>query len=181
MKRVITNPMFDDTVTFVKTSDETGGEYTLLEIQLSPGGGNPLHYHFDYEETFTAKEGELTVNQAKNKSVNLKPGKSYTVKRNEVHGFANTTDAPITFEVKLSPGQQGFEDCLRIMYGLAHDGLMNKNGAPKDLATAFILGEMGKMKITDTMYKLISPLGNWMARRAIEKGKKDELINRYCR
>ena len=57
MKRVINNPIFDDTVTFVKTSKETGGEYTLLEIQLSPGGGNPLHYHFDYEETFTAKEG----------------------------------------------------------------------------------------------------------------------------
>ena len=57
MKRVINNPIFDDTVTFVKTSKETGGEYTLLEIQLSPGGGNPLHYHFDYEETFMAKEG----------------------------------------------------------------------------------------------------------------------------
>jgi quercetin dioxygenase-like cupin family protein len=173
--------MFDDTVTFVKTSEETGGEYTLLEIQLSPGGGNPLHYHFDYEETFTAKKGTLTVKKAKSQSLTLNPEESYTVKRNEVHGFANTTQEPITFEVKLSPGQPGFEDSLRIIYGLAHDGLMNKNGAPKDLATAFILGEMGKMKITDVMYKLIAPLGNWLAKKAIQKGKKEELINRYCR
>ena len=36
--RTIYNPIFDDTVTFKKFSYETGGEYTLLEIDLAPGG-----------------------------------------------------------------------------------------------------------------------------------------------
>jgi hypothetical protein len=35
-KRVFENPVFGDKATFLKTADETGGAYTLLEIELAP-------------------------------------------------------------------------------------------------------------------------------------------------
>ena len=52
MKRTIVNPIIKDTVTFLQTSQESGGKITEGEITLMPGGGNPLHYHKTYSETF---------------------------------------------------------------------------------------------------------------------------------
>ena len=65
MKRVIVNPIFRDTVTFIKTSAETNGQFTEAELMLMPGGRNPLHYHLSYSETFTAIDGELGLGLAK--------------------------------------------------------------------------------------------------------------------
>ncbi|MBS9523143.1 cupin domain-containing protein [Litoribacter alkaliphilus] len=181
MQRTITNPIFDDKVTFLKTSEETNREYTLLEIELAPKGGNPLHFHTCYTETFTAKEGQLEVKQEGGKSKILQPGESYKVAIMEPHGFHNPNDDKITFHVKLEPGQKGFEDSIRIMYGLAHDGLADKRGLPKDLATNFILAEMGNMESPAFIFKLLSPLGKYMAKKAIKKGKKKELLEMYCK
>ena len=38
----IYNPIQKDYVTFLETSDETGGEHTLIEIEVAPGGGRRL-------------------------------------------------------------------------------------------------------------------------------------------
>ena len=59
MKRTIVNPIFNDVVTFLQTAEESGGKISEAEITLMPGGGNPLHYHKTYSETFTAMDGDL--------------------------------------------------------------------------------------------------------------------------
>lgn len=46
--RKIYNPIQQDCVTFLKTSAETDGEYTLVEVELADGGGGGLHYHKTY-------------------------------------------------------------------------------------------------------------------------------------
>ena len=38
-KRRIYNPIQKDYATFLKTSEETGGERTVIEIEVAPGGG----------------------------------------------------------------------------------------------------------------------------------------------
>ena len=53
-KRVFENPVIGDRVTFLKSSEETNGAYTLLEIELIAKGGNALHYNRSFSETFTA-------------------------------------------------------------------------------------------------------------------------------
>ena len=45
MQRKIYNPIQKDTVTFLKTSEDTKGEYTLVEVELADDGGVGLHYH----------------------------------------------------------------------------------------------------------------------------------------
>ena len=67
MKRTIVNPLFKDTVTFVRTSAESDGTITEAEITLLPGGKNPIHYHKTYSETFTAIDGEAGVDWGRKK------------------------------------------------------------------------------------------------------------------
>jgi mannose-6-phosphate isomerase-like protein (cupin superfamily) len=43
------NPQYKDYATFLKTSEETDGEYTLIEFEVGPGGGNTPHYHKTYD------------------------------------------------------------------------------------------------------------------------------------
>ncbi len=40
-KRTFFNPVINDTATFIKTSEETKGEYSLLEIELYKSYGPP--------------------------------------------------------------------------------------------------------------------------------------------
>ena len=39
------HPLQKDYATFLETSEETGGDRTLIEIEVAPGGGNAPHYH----------------------------------------------------------------------------------------------------------------------------------------
>jgi quercetin dioxygenase-like cupin family protein len=59
MERTIVNPVFKDVCPFLQTSAETNGRLSELEVTLGPGGGNPLHRHTGFTETFTAIEGNL--------------------------------------------------------------------------------------------------------------------------
>jgi mannose-6-phosphate isomerase-like protein (cupin superfamily) len=180
MERTIINPLYKDTVTFTQMSEETGGKITELELTLSPKGGNPLHYHTSFEETFTAVKGDLGL-ELKNKKLILKPGESYTVKKKEIHGFFNpSASEEIEFNIKIVPGHTGFEHSLRIMYGLAQDGQTLKNGIPKDLGVAFWLGELNDSNVDGILFKVLKPLGTFLAKKVKTKGLDKKLINKYC-
>lgn len=47
-----------DTYTIVVTGKDTGGQYTLIDMYVPPGGGPPPHRH-DFEEMFTMLDGEV--------------------------------------------------------------------------------------------------------------------------
>jgi hypothetical protein len=57
--RVFINPVFKDRLTVLKTREETGGEYSLNELEKAPGEGNFMHTHSAFEEKFTAVKGIL--------------------------------------------------------------------------------------------------------------------------
>jgi quercetin dioxygenase-like cupin family protein len=75
LPRTITNPLIGDTVTFLETSEETNGAYTLVEVTLAAGGGNGLHYHLDFDEEFEVIEGVLGV-QCEKEILHLKHGQT---------------------------------------------------------------------------------------------------------
>ena len=179
MKRTIVNPIIQDTVTFLKTAEETNGQYTEIEITLMPGGGNLLHYHKTYAETFTSVDGDLQINLAKGRSMTLHPGESYTVQPMELHSFFNPTDRKITFRVKMNPGHTGFEHSIRILYGLAADGLTDEKSVAKSLKHTAIIVCMSDMNLPG-LFSLMFPLLKWMANRAKSSGEEQELIDRYC-
>ena len=182
MKRRITNPVFEDEVRFVKTAEETGGEVTELEIILKPGGGNDLHYHQTYEEVFTAVDGSLGVRLGRDAEEKiLEPGQSEVVQRGQIHAFFNPTDADITFKVELKPGHTGFEQSLRIMYGLAHDGQVNDKGMPTNPKYLGVIARLSEMRSPNLVLRLCEPLFLWLGKRAEKDGTLDELVDKYCR
>lgn len=180
MKRTIINPVIKDTATFIQTSADSGGEVTAIEITLMPGGSNPLHYHKTYSETFTTIEGELGLKIRKKGTKTLKSGESYTVEPMKAHAFFNATDKPVKFKVELKPGHQGFENSIRILYGLAGDGLTNKKSVPKSLKHTALIACMSDMNLPG-LFTLLFPVLRGIAKKAKDRGEEEKLIKRYCR
>ena len=175
--RTIYNPVFDDTVTFKRFSYETGGEYTLLEIDLAPGGGNAMHYHNRFTETFIAVEGELGVD-LRRQSFLLSEGEQMTVDKGQVHRFYNPGKERIVFQVKVEPGSAGFERALYIMYGLTQDGYARENGLLKEFDHTAIFLSLSDTRVPGIM-NIMNPLFKRAAKRAERSGLQDELLERY--
>lgn len=179
MYRTVVNPMIKDTATFLQTAEETGGKVTEIEITLMPKGENPLHYHKTYSETFTAIEGELGVKLGKGKTITLKPGETHTVEPMGLHAFFNPTDREIKFNVKMNPGHTGFENSIRILSGLAGDGLTDKKSIPKSIKHMAIIVCMSDMNVPGAM-SVMFPLLKYFARKAKENGEEQRLLDKYC-
>ena len=177
--RTIVNPIFKDVVTFLKRANETNGEYSNAEITLLPGGRNVPHFHKAYTETFTALHGHLGV-KAAGKTIILKPGSSFTVPIGVVHHFFNPGQDAIRFSVTITPGFEGFEHMLRILYGLARDGKTDKKGLPKDLSTIALLGEIGDTALPG-VFRFLTPIFKLLAAGARRRGEEKRLMSRYCR
>jgi quercetin dioxygenase-like cupin family protein len=177
-KKVHENPIYGDKAIFLKTSAETEGALTLIEIELSVNGGNTKHYHASYSENFTVTEGELTL-YVNGSFMKLKKGESFLVNSKVVHYFKNNTQKKVRFLVEFQPGQPGFEKALMIGYGLAKDGLTNKKGIPKKFSHLALLIVLSGAQVPG-LFKMIDPLFKWVAKRAEKKGELQKLVNQYC-
>lgn len=175
--RQIHNPIFDDTVTFLRYSYETDGAYTLLEIDLSPEGGNTQHSHRRFAETFIAVDGILGV-EHEGEDYLLQPGQEITALPGEVHRFYNPGDERIRFQVKIEPGSAGFEKALYLLYGLTRDGYTDDYGRPEDFGHIALF-----VKLSDTrapgLLNLLNPLLKRAANRMETSGEAEELLQRY--
>ena len=173
------HPLQKDYATFLETSEETGGDRTLIEIEVAPGGGNAPHYHKTYDEHFEVIEGQLEVLVGR-ETRTLRPGERAVAGRNVLHRFRNPTDTPTKFLVELRPGHAGFEKAVKAGYGLAADGLTNPTGVPKNPYHLAVLLGWSEMRVPG-VFTLAEPLLRLLARRAHRKGIDLELEARYCR
>jgi len=173
------HPLQKDYATFLKTSEQTGGEYTLIEVEVAPGGGNAPHYHKTYDEHFEVVEGALEVLVGKETRV-LRPGQKAVAGKNTLHRFRNPTERPTTFLVELRPGHAGFEKALKAGYGLAADGRTLSDGTPKNPYHLAVLLEWSELRVPGIL-TVAEPLFRLLARRARRKGIDKELEARYCR
>ena len=179
MKRKIINPVIKDTVTFLQTSRETDSLVSELECTLMPKGRNFPHYHKTFSETFTAIDGALGLRLAGKKTMILQPNETYTVQKNQVHSFFNPGNHEIRFNIRITPGHEGFEQTLRILYGLAADGLTNHKSVPKSLQHIAIIGNLSDSYLPGLM-KILSPVFNHLAHKAKRQGLEKALIEKYC-
>ncbi|GGH30137.1 cupin domain-containing protein [Dyadobacter endophyticus] len=175
LQRIIANPEY--TVTFLTTAAESGNRLTDMEIELRPGGGNGLHKHLNFTETFIPIEGALEVQIGKNKLL-LEPGEQYTVPIGMPHNFANPGSKPIRFRVVIEPGHKGFEYSLRMLYGLANDGRAEIR-TWDDLLRASVILMISDMRLSGTK-ALINPFLPFLYRLAREKGYDLDMIKKYC-
>ncbi len=173
------HPLQKDYTTFLETSEETGGEHTLIEIELAPGGGNTPHYHKTYDEHFEVVEGTLEVLVGKETRV-LRPGQKAVAPRNTLHRFRNPGEQRARFLVELRPASAGFEKAIKAGYGLARDGRVRADGTPKNLYHLAVLLEWSEIRLPG-VFTIAEPLLRFLAKRARRKGIDRELEARYCR
>lgn len=179
LERRIYNPVQKDYVSFLKISDETNGQSTLVEVELAPGGGVGMHFHKTYSETFEVLEGELKVQLGKSVHT-LKKGNIATAHPNIDHRFFSESDQVCKFRVELNPASKGFEQSLQIGYGLACDGETRSNGFPKNplaLAWLFEISE-SNLRGWRSIFEFILRA---QAKRARAKGLDQELIKKYVK
>jgi mannose-6-phosphate isomerase-like protein (cupin superfamily) len=175
----IVNPVIGEEIIFLTTSKQSNGEKTIMEVTIGPKGGNPLHYHKQFSETFNVLEGELTI-QVGPEKMKLKAGDKATAPMHTNHRFYNTSGKPVRFTVELRPASEGFENVLRIAFGLAQDGKAGPNGMPKSLVHNGILMNMGDgyfVGLFSVLEKVFRYFGNSDKARHIEK----ELLDKYCK
>lgn len=181
MPKTYHNPINGEYTTLLQSAAETNGAYTFFEVSLTPGGGNPLHYHKGFSEEFTAVKGVLGL-QLGRKKFHLQPGETALVPPLAHHRFFNDTDQTIVFRVKLSPGQPGFENFLKAMFGLVNDGLtITKNQVPKNIYHIAIMFRWGDTHFSNPAAKVIAPLFGLLYKTAVKKGVEQRLLEKYCR
>ena len=143
-----------------------------------PKGRNILHCHA-YTDKFTAIDGDLGLENKKKQQKILKSGESHTVEPMAWHCFFNPTDREIRFGVQLEPGNERFEYFLRILYGLAVDGLTDKKSRPKSMKHTAILLDMADAKMAGLL-AVTSSLLKAVAKKAKANGEEQKLIAKYC-
>jgi|SRR5215471_17867024 len=99
-------------------SADTGGEYSVVEETVPPGGGTPLHVHRREDEIFYVLEGEFEI-QCGGRTFIASKGDHGLAPRNVPHAHRNAGTRPATILVTLRPG--GFEGFFDEIDSLPHD------------------------------------------------------------
>jgi mannose-6-phosphate isomerase-like protein (cupin superfamily) len=88
------------------SSDETGGQFSMIEGIMPPGGDGGLHIHEREDETMHLLEGELEVSIGE-RVFTLKAGETYFAPRNVPQRLRNLTSRPARTIMVATPG--GFD------------------------------------------------------------------------
>lgn len=88
------------------SSEETGGEFALVEAEIPPRSGPPPHVHSREDECFYVLEGEIEY-LAGEKTVRAGAGSVIYVPKGIVHTYKNVGETTARFLVTITPG--GFE------------------------------------------------------------------------
>jgi mannose-6-phosphate isomerase-like protein (cupin superfamily) len=175
--RRIYNPVQRDAATFLETSEETGGARTLAELEVAPGGKVTPHYHLTYSERFKVLEGQLIV-EIDGVRHELAPGDEAVAPARSLHAWSNPGAERSVAHIELRPASPGFEKGLRVAYGLAADGLVLKNGVPRNPLHAALVLEMGEVRLPGA-YGALERVVGLLARVARRRGIDRELERRY--
>ena len=104
-------------VTFLATSRDTDGAYTVRFALPPRGAGTPLHLHTTLSERFEVVSGRLSVVFGGGEPpIVLAPGGSASVPPYTVHRFWNATAEETVVEAEVRPSG-GFEAFVRTSFG----------------------------------------------------------------
>lgn len=122
------NPIIKDKIQIIYESKDK----LIFKAYLQPKGGQSgQHFHTEITEKFKIIKGELNLILNKKKKI-LKPNEQIVIEKFDTHQFFNNSNENVIFEVEITPAKE-IRKALQIMYGLAKDGKVYKNGLPKNI------------------------------------------------
>ncbi len=115
-------------IEFLVDAEDSGGSQTVFECTIDAGSKVPApHSHDGFEETIYGLEGVCTWT-VDGETHAIAPGDAICIRRGQVHGFDNRTDAVTKFLAIATPGVFGpeyFRDVRDVVAAAA--------GGPPDL------------------------------------------------
>jgi mannose-6-phosphate isomerase-like protein (cupin superfamily) len=95
-------------VTTIKASGaNTSGKLLVLEVEVPPGGGPPVHHRHEYSEVFLFQEGEFEVSTVDENcapsTVRVGAGDTVSIPSMAWHNFRNVGETPGKFTAVHSP------------------------------------------------------------------------------
>ena len=133
----ISNPVTNQIIEFIATSEETRGEQLEMLATWEPHSMKPAaHYHPYQDEIFKVLEGELTL-ILNGKTNLLHRGDSVHIPAKAVHAMWNNSKEKTVVNWKVFPAYKT-EYFFETAMGLAMDGKTSKNGMPGILQFALL-------------------------------------------
>lgn len=135
---VIEHPVTGEKITFLRTSEDTGGEYARSELRVEPRGFVAApHVHPLMEETFEMRAGAFTL-MVDGEERRVGAGQVAIVPAGTPHAWWNGGDEEAVAIVEHRPALKA-EEFFETMFGLAQDGKVSpKTGLPNLLWLALM-------------------------------------------
>lgn len=132
---VIVNPVTGETVTFLRTAEDTGGALLVFELLLRPDAFLPAeHVHPSQEEAFTVLDGRVRFSSGKEVQV-LGPGGTLVVPGGRAHSWGPDGDAGARVKVVFTPPGNTAR-FLETYFALAREGKVNNRGLANPIRMA---------------------------------------------
>ena len=128
------------------SSKDTGGQFSLIESVMPPGGDGGLHLHANEDESMHLLEGELEVTIG-DRTLSLAAGESYFAPRNVPHRIRNLNSTPARSILVTTPG--GFDEFISQAGFRLTDGITPRIElpAPEQMAKLLKLGDKFGIKV----------------------------------
>jgi quercetin dioxygenase-like cupin family protein len=131
------NAVTGETVRFIRTAEETGGELLVLEAHWpSPDHVTPAHVHPAMEERWQVLEGTVGFRIDATETI-AGTGDIVTAAAGALHSNWNAGDGPVSMRIEIRPALR-WEEFIRQLFALAGEGL---EGESARRSVAEILGE----------------------------------------
>jgi mannose-6-phosphate isomerase-like protein (cupin superfamily) len=141
--QTISNPVSGERVEFRQTGADTGDELLQWVHVLEPGRRVPAdHVHWAQEERFEILSGTATVRLVKQTLI-LKPGDVLLIPATKPHGLRNEGTEQLRVLTELRPAMCT-EHYFETVFGLAHDGKVDKRGLPNLLRGSVIVRDLAR-------------------------------------
>lgn len=101
------------------SGEETNGDFAVIEMTVSPGGGPNAHSHAAINESFFVLEGEISFQSESGKYVAKKSAFVNIPTGGIIHGFKNLTDKPAKLLCTVMPA--GLDNFFREMADVLAD------------------------------------------------------------
>jgi quercetin dioxygenase-like cupin family protein len=99
-------------LTFLATSEDTQGQFALIEMLGRKGNVPPPHIHHREDEIFYVVEGEITASVGNGKPIKATPGTLVFMPRDVVHSFTVDSDQVRMLALATPAGMEGyFKEC----------------------------------------------------------------------
>jgi quercetin dioxygenase-like cupin family protein len=126
---IIENPVTGERITFVRTSEQTGGAIAEMDLELSPTAFLAAeHIHRSQEEMFQVLEGHILLRCRGDESISG-PGETVAVPAGAPHAWAPHGGAGARVRLTFTPGA-GIEQFFDEFFRLAREGRVNEKGMP---------------------------------------------------